>query len=232
MIRTPETLARGPPGRLNLAGPCADLTTAGPPGRADGGQARGLSIAPNGRMHTLAFAVVAMGLLVHRAHAEDDVIVHLRADSDAVRIIRVDGDRPEIVCAGLCDKPLPRDGLYELGGDGVPRTRPFTLGDPGTDLTLRVDAGSSGQQVAGAVTAFTGGTTLLFGLLYRWVLAVEDIDNDHPADHNRDPLFIGSMTAGLVLGVGGLVMLATSGTFVTTNHGVSFSALPTPSLRF
>jgi hypothetical protein len=176
-------------------------------------------------MRFVATALFAL-LIALPARAEDGVVVHLRADSDAVRIVRVDGDQPEQVCTGLCDKPLPRDAVYQLRGEGIPSTQRFTLGESGTDLTLRVDAGSSVQRTVGAATAVAGSLSLIVALGRAWLLSVYNIDNDHPVSIRNDRWFLGTLTPGLVLGVGGFVMLATSGTTVTTSRGVSFSALP------
>ncbi len=176
-------------------------------------------------MRLVAAFVASTVFVALPARAEEAVVVHLRADSEAVRILRVDGEGPREVCAGLCDLPLPRDGVYRIAGEGVPATRPFTLDDGGTDLTLRVDAGSSVQRGVGISTTVAGGLSLLFALGYGEVLALGNIDNDHPVSISKDPLFLGTLSAGLVAGVIGVAMLATSGTSVTTSHGISFSAL-------
>ncbi len=176
-------------------------------------------------MRLVAALVASTMLIALPARADKAVVVHLRSDSEAVRIIRVDGEAPREVCAGLCDQPLPRDGVYRIGGDGISATRPFTLDDRGTDLTLRVEAGSSVQRGIGVGATVAGGLSLLFALEYGDLLALGNFESDHPVSISKDPLFLGTLSAGLVVGVIGVAMLATSGTSVTTSHGISFSAL-------
>jgi hypothetical protein len=159
------------------------------------------------------------------------VMVHVRSDSDTVRVIRIDGGRNEQVCPGFCDKRLPRDGVYQIGGDGITASKPFTVNGGPNELTLRVDPGWHYQGAIGAVSAGTAVVALAAGALYWAAATMGDIDNPPATNHATDAFFVGSMVTAGVLGGIGVLLLSMSSTQVTTSNGVSFSAVTPGSSR-
>ena len=61
---------------------------------------------------------------------------------------------------------MPRNGTYQLGGDGVVRTGRFTVPADRPDLHLFVESGSNTPRVAGIVVAIAGYATVLAGNAY------------------------------------------------------------------
>ncbi len=163
--------------------------------------------------------------------ARDAVLVHISSDSDALRLVRVDRDGNQAVCAPPCDLLVPRGGRYRFVGEGMPPTRMFSLQDANGPLNLDVQAGSSVQRGIGIAAAGTGGAALLFAGGYAlWLGMIDAVAEEHN-DHLHDPILWGSLLGALVLGVGGGLLMATSGTWVQTSNGVSFSSASDPRSR-
>jgi hypothetical protein len=163
-----------------------------------------------------------------------DVMVHIWADSDAVRLVRLGQpgeDGEETVCAPPCDQRVPRDGTYRIVGAGMPPTGMFSMQNANGRLTLDVQAGSSVQRAFGVGSAVVGVGALLFAGLYADWLSLDDVLADRHTDHLHDPILWGSLVGALVFGVGGGLLIATSGTWVRTSNGVSFGHASGPGIR-
>jgi hypothetical protein len=153
------------------------------------------------------------------------VVVDLVTNSKEVRIVRLDGGRQTIVCAPPCGESLPREGVYQIAGDGVVPTAKFTLPKDESNLQIQVRAGSEGVSTTGIVLTAGGLTTLVAG--YAYVLdKVLTMPLDMPG--NPRPLQVAVAVGGagaLIAGVGVLLTL-TARTNVTTSRGVTFSQAP------
>jgi hypothetical protein len=91
--------------------------------------------------------------------APDGVYVDVRTNDARVRIDQVHPDGSTTpVCMAPCRQRLARDGLYAIGGAGIPGTAPFPLPLDRQDLVLSVRAGSKARRDAGIAGAVAGGT--------------------------------------------------------------------------
>ncbi|WP_437940324.1 hypothetical protein [Sorangium sp. So ce341] len=122
------------------------------------------------------------------------------------------------VCVSPCDKVIDgSDGRkFSLSPEDVPPPEPFSLAQMKGDVTLHVEPGSYGRHTAGfwltilgTTAAVTGGTFLLVGS------TSSSIDDSGSED-------TGLSTPGLVMAIGGgvgliggIVLMATSGTSVS-----------------
>jgi hypothetical protein len=150
----------------------------------------------------------------------DTVMVNLRADSDDVRVVRLDGDRQTPVCAPPCQTALPRVGLYRIAGEGVPPSARFVLPDA-PEVTLDVHAGSATQRAVGAGIGVAGITTLVLGGLY----GIGDAITEGPsssADSRFRTVMLAADLLGLTLGLAGLIIVWTSATTVSSSTGAHF----------
>ncbi|WP_437736399.1 hypothetical protein [Sorangium sp. So ce1335] len=127
------------------------------------------------------------------------------------------------VCVSPCDKVIDgSDGRrFSLSPEEMPPPDPFSVSHMTGDVTLHVAPGSYGRQTAGiwltalgATAAALGGTFLLLDSIspsYEY----DDAGNEIPDDGGvSTPLLVTVIGGGVTL-VGGIVLLATSGTSVT-----------------
>ncbi|MGK4006214.1 hypothetical protein WMF31_26580 [Sorangium sp. So ce1036] len=133
------------------------------------------------------------------------------------------------VCASPCDKVIDgSDGRrFSLSPEDMPPPDPFTFTQMTGDVTLQVEPGSYGRRTGGFWLTTLGGAAVLLGgtfLLVDAAVSSDAISGD-PLDEGgggQDKDTGGMGTVGLVslIGggaalVGGIVLLATSGTSVT-----------------
>lgn len=152
--------------------------------------------------------------------AADGVRVDIDADSPNVRLMRVDGGRQTIVCAPPCGVVVPRQGEYQIAGDGVVRTSRFGVPADRADLQLKVQSGSNVQRWAGIVLGTAGYATVLAG---EFLVSSDSGGNTSPPTLHHGELAFGLALSGLVVGTVGLVLIFTANTHVSTSSGVSFS---------
>jgi len=160
--------------------------------------------------------------------APDGVRVTITADSPDVRLMRVDDDRDTEVCAPPCGAIVPRQGLYQIAGDGVVRTGKFAVPKDRADLHLNVDSGSNLQRRAGIAIGILGYATVLAGETY---LSYERSANVGGASSHARDITFGMVASGLVVGTVGLVLIFTASTHVTTSSGERFSHAAPPGRR-
>jgi hypothetical protein len=174
----------------------------------------------------LALACVLSGRLVLAQSAPpappdpDSVMVNLHADSDDVRIVRMDGDRQIPVCAPPCQTALPRADIYRIGGDGVLPSARFVLPET-PEVTLDVHAGSTGQRAVGVGMGVAGIATLVLGNLYGIGDAILERPTG-PADSRFRTVMLAADLLGLTLGLAGLIIVWTSPTTVSASTGAHF----------
>lgn len=150
----------------------------------------------------------------------DGVRVDISADSPNVRLVRVDGGQDTVICAPPCGVVVPRDGEYQIAGDGVVRTSRFSVPADRPDLQLKVQSGSNGQRWGGIALGIAGYVTAALG---ESLWSVERTANNVAPSPRAEQVGIGMMISGVVAGSLGLVMIFTANTHVTTSSGVSFS---------
>jgi hypothetical protein len=157
----------------------------------------------------------------------DGVRVDIAADSPNVRLVRVDGGQDTVICAAPCGVVVPRNGEYQIAGDGVVRTSRFSVPADRPDLQLNVKSGSNGQRWGGIILGVAGYVTAAAG---ESLWSVERTATNVAPNPRAQQVGIGMMISGVVAGTLGLVMIFTANTHVTTSSGVSFTYAP-PSRR-
>ncbi|KYF91328.1 hypothetical protein BE20_15110 [Sorangium cellulosum] len=125
------------------------------------------------------------------------------------------------VCVSPCDKLIDgSDGRrFSLSPEDMPPPAPFTLAQMTGDVTLHVDPGSYGRRTAGfwltllgTTAAVTGGTLMLVSSLSS---SVDDSGSAEPKDSGISTPGLVTVIGGGVALVGGIVLMATSGTSVS-----------------
>jgi hypothetical protein len=149
-------------------------------------------------------------------------VVRVRIDSERpVFLQRVlpkgtPGGRYTPVCASPCDRDLPANDTYRIGGDGIRSSAAFTLRDTrGAPVELAVDEGSTGGFVGGIILTSLGGMSALVGsVLYLVGAGAHDLG--HATTETRGLETGGAITAiaGLAMLVPGIILLANSSTTV------------------
>jgi len=158
------------------------------------------------------------------------IVVELVTNSKKVRVLRLDGEKQTIVCAAPCGESLPREGVYQIAGDGVVPTAKFTLPKDEPNLQLHVRAGSEGLHTTGIVLVLGGMTTLVAGSGYFFYsVATTPLDtpgNPRPLEVAAGLVGVGALVAGV-----GLLLTLTAKTKVTTSRGSTFSRGPERTRR-
>jgi len=153
--------------------------------------------------------------------------VDVKADQPGVRLDRVQGAGvASTVCLAPCSRLVPRNGLYIIDGDGIRSTSQFLLPDDRNQVTLDVKAGSSARHgggaalmVGGLVVGYIGMITLELGL------AAEAATDGTTHDRSDKAAAVGGvmLAAGVAAAIGGLYLVMTSSTHVTSSTGSTFS---------
>jgi hypothetical protein len=162
------------------------------------------------------------------AAAPATIYVDLKADNPNVRIDRTVGNLTVPVCLAPCRRPLPRDGIYVIQGDGVPATSRFQLPDDRQQVTLDVHAGSSGRRIAGATLIAAGVVAAYAGLL---VADANSLSNGSDSSSNggvRGPSSwtLGLLGGGLMATLAGVYLCMTTHTTVVSSTGNTFTVAP------
>lgn len=150
----------------------------------------------------------------------DGVRVDIDADSPDVRLVRVDGDRETVICGPPCGVIVPRQGQYQIAGDGMVRTSRFSVPADRPDLQLKVSSGSNGRRWVGIALGVVGYATALIG---ESATSFEFNANNASSSSHGKEIAVGLLLSGLVVGTVGLVMIFTANTHVSTSSGASFS---------
>jgi hypothetical protein len=148
------------------------------------------------------------------------VHVELKADSPKVqleRITRAGATTP--VCSAPCSLSLPRTVTYQIGGDGVPSSPPFSLPDDRGEVSLNVRAGSSSGRALGGALIGIGGLAFFFGYLSS--LSYPDGPDDSGKSTSHTANYVITI-GGLVAAICGIALVATSHTKVVSSSGATF----------
>ncbi len=130
----------------------------------------------------------------------------------------------ETVCAPPCDKRVPRDGTYRIVGAGhaadrhvqrAERERPAHPGRRRPDRRCCTGSASEAPSWGSARCSLPASTPT-------WLQAWTTCWPTGGPTTLHDPVLWGSLLGALVFGVGGGLLIATSGTWVRTSNGVSF----------
>lgn len=125
------------------------------------------------------------------------------------------------VCVSPCDKVIDgSDGRrFSLSPEDMPPPAPFTVAQMTGDVTLHVAPGSYGRRqagfwltVLGTTAAVTGGSFMLVDAL---TSSIDDPSSDGSKDGGVSTVGLVTLIGGGAVLVGGIVLLATSGTSVT-----------------
>jgi hypothetical protein len=146
--------------------------------------------------------------------------VDVRADEPGVRLDRVQGQGiSTAVCVAPCSKLVPRNNLYVIDGEGIRTTSQFLLPDDRNQVTLNVKAGSSARHGGGAVLLVAG---LVIGYVGLMGLAATESGTGSQSDQGAT-IGGGLLIGGLAAAIGGLYLVMTSSTTVTSSTGATFS---------
>ncbi|MRG92232.1 hypothetical protein [Polyangium spumosum] len=103
-----------------------------------------------------------------------EAFVHIEADAP-LTLKRHVGRFGEDVCAAPCDRVIRFDPPDRFSVEGAfPAARPFSLGDAGPRVGLRVDTGSRAGMAAGVVSAALGGGAAVLSSLVFMLATVGD----------------------------------------------------------
>jgi hypothetical protein len=156
------------------------------------------------------------------------IYVDLKADNPNVRIDRLVGNLTVPVCLAPCRRPLPRDGIYVIQGDGVPATSRFQLPDDRQQVTLDVHAGSSARTMAGATLIVAGVVAAYAGLLVGDVNSLGNGSDTSASGGVRGPSSwtLALVGGGLVATLAGVTLCLTTHTTVVSSTGNTFTVAP------
>jgi hypothetical protein len=156
------------------------------------------------------------------------IYVDLEGDNPNVRIDRLVGNLTVPVCLAPCRRPLPRDGIYVIQGDGVPATSRFQLPDDRQQVTLDVHAGSSGRRMAGATLIVAGVVAAYAGLLVADANSASSIFDTSSSGAARGssswPLVL--LGGGVVATLAGVYLCLKTHTTVVSSTGNTFTVVP------
>ncbi|MEJ7734986.1 MAG: hypothetical protein WKG00_38080 [Polyangiaceae bacterium] len=152
---------------------------------------------------------------VSRVHisSEEKVQLHEELDTQYAQAgaYAVAVTRGRVACTSPCDQTIDgsRGQKFVVAGDGVPASRPFYLNEASGETMVKVDPGSPGRGAGGGVLVTIG----TLGALTAATLLIVGAVNDSPSSNLST---IGGITLGASATalVGGIVMIATSGTDV------------------
>lgn len=137
------------------------------------------------------------------------------------------------VCRAPCRKTLPRDAEYFIAGPGITGSSRFALPE-GERTVLRVDAGSSGARMGGYFLLAGGVGLAMWGILSATLLS-KDYDStsgEYKTDSSKATTGYVLAGAGVLAMVGGIYLMVSSGTRVTTADGMVLARVKTPVGNF
>ena len=153
--------------------------------------------------------------------------VDLEADNPNVRLDRTVGNLTVPVCLAPCRRPLPRDGIYVIQGDGVPATSRFQLPDDRQQVTLDVHAGSSGRRIAGGTLIAAGVVAAYAGLLVADASSASNIfDTSSSGGRGTSSWPLVLLGGGVVATLAGVYLCLTTHTTVVSSTGNTFTVAP------
>jgi hypothetical protein len=155
------------------------------------------------------------------------LLVHIETTGQDLYLLADTGHEWERVCSAPCDKWLSGDVNYKLAGPSVRQSKPFYLqGENGDRVILDVNTASSGIFVLGVVGTVVGSVSVGLGALV-WLVGVatnascsidastttSSASGSCSSSSGKSAESVGGtmMLAGLVVGVAGIVAIATNG---------------------
>jgi len=191
---------------------------------------------PDGAAPPPAYGTDALGAPAAGYPGGGMIQVDVKADAGGVRLDRVQGGGYNTtVCVAPCSRLVPRNNLYVIDGDGIRSTSQFLLPDDRDQVTLNVEAGSSGRHTGGAVLMVGGLVVGYVGLFVAEAgLASNAIESANGSSHHSTDLAAAGgimLAAGVAAAIGGLYMVLTSSTKVTSSTGSTFSEEKRPRPR-
>jgi len=148
--------------------------------------------------------------------------VDLKADTAGVRLDRVlPAGNTSTVCFAPCTKLVRHDHLYVIEGEGIRATSQFVMPDDRNQVTLNVRAGSSARAGGGAALILGG---IVLGYVGE-VFAFAALTDGSPAPRSDNVATAGGVMVlvGLAALVGGIYMVLSSKTQVTSSTGSTFT---------
>lgn len=132
--------------------------------------------------------------------------VHLEGDDDAVLEMRgPQGGDFVAMCHAPCDRALPLDAMYRIGGDGIRKSGNFKLASTdGKPVVVDVNSGHTGGFVGGIVMTALGPVVAVAGL---FVYAVSSITFYTSSSGGSGGSSAGKTTGGIMM-LSGLALTA------------------------
>jgi hypothetical protein len=159
--------------------------------------------------------------------ATGGVFVELQTSSTNVRIDKVLASGMTVpVCLTPCRQILPRGSVYVIKGDGIPATSQFVLPDDRDQVTLTVEAGSSGEALAGLLLVATGAGVGSLGMIVGLFSSMGDTaesPSQAASTTKERHAALGMMLGGAAAGLLGLLLLHASRTTVFSSTGSRFT---------
>jgi len=164
------------------------------------------------------------------------VRLDLRADAAGVRLDRVVGQGATIpVCFAPCSRLVARNDVYVIQGDGVRTTSQFQLPDDRSEVTLDVHAGSTLRLGGGAALLLGGGIVGYVGMITTELGLATGSFADSTGTRTRSngvtTVGLGLMGVGAAALIGGIYLVLTSSTKVTSSTGATFTKQDRPRPR-
>jgi hypothetical protein len=137
----------------------------------------------------------------------------------------------QTVCVAPCQADVDANATYQISGDGVTPSSPFTLPTAnGAPVRLHVHGGSLGARIGGLWLVISGITFAVTG----GVLAGTFAALSSSSDDTTGWIVAGLVTAGVgvVMTVLGIPLVSGSGTTVVTDQNVTVAHRNAPKIRF
>jgi hypothetical protein len=159
---------------------------------ADGDQPAAPAPAPAASSSDAAPAAAAPAPAAAPAAASGTVPIHINSDTTVTLQHRSgEGGAWETLCQSPCDAAGPTGDQYQITGDNLNESRPFTIDGSKGKVTLDVQAGSKQKQKVGMGFLIGGGVLTLTGLI--WAIA-----------ESAGPLHADTNSPGFVSGTGAM----------------------------
>lgn len=181
------------------------------------------------RVVAASLAASAMVTTVSSSRAQEETAhVELRSDNPNTTLNRVTGQLSvsgpaghatgvsfEMVCTIPCNRQLPRNAKYFVGGSGVMESSSFIL--PPGNVRLDVETGSRGAFIGGVLLSALGGGAMITG----GILALAGSGSETSEGLTTPGLVI--LGAGVPILIVGIVVAAKNTTSVYTAEGMTLA---------
>ncbi|MDI1452157.1 hypothetical protein [Polyangium sp. 6x1] len=153
-----------------------------------------------------------------------EAFVHIEADAP-LSLRRNVGRFGEVACAAPCDRVIRFDPADRFSVEGrFPSTQPFSIGDAGPRVRLRVDTGSHAGLYTGlASVTLGGGAVIMSGVIFLLATVGDALGSGNGVDDRIQVGCVGAAIGGLALMGAGIPLIVSSTTTV--------EVLPDPQRR-